>query len=128
MGDVTIAQDLLDGVADALADLGDTRTFRIITAGAIDPNDPGAEPSETTENVSVEAILFNFDERYMPGANVLEGGLLALLSIKDFTAAQVGALEPGNFLIDGTTVYTIVRDQPIEAAGIVVTAILQLRG
>ena len=128
MGDLSIAQDLLDGVVDAMADLGTTRTFRIITVEAIDPDNPGAAPVETPENVSVEALLFDFDKKYMPEANVTEGGLMALLSIEPFSDAQVSAIVPGNFLVDGSKVYDIVRTNPIEVAGVTVTVIVQLKG
>ncbi len=126
MGDVTIAQDLLEGVEDAMADLGATRTFRIVTYSAPNPSDPGAAPTETPEDVTVEAILFDFDIKYMPKSSVEEGSTLALLSIIDFTDDQVNSLVPGNFLIDGTTTFTIAKARKIEAAGIQVTVILQL--
>lgn len=128
MGDVSIAEDLLDGVVDAMANLGSTRTFRIITAGALDPNNPGAEDADTVENVSVEALLFDFDKKYMPEANVTEGGTMALLSIKPLTDVQVAAIVPGNFLVDGSKAYDIVKSNPIEAAGVIVTVIIQLKG
>lgn len=128
MGDLSIAQDLLEGVAEALAEVGDTRTFRIITVAPIDSNDPGAAPVETPENVSVEALLFNFDKRYMPEANITEGGVMALLSIEPFSDAQVEAITPGNFLVDGSKIYDIVKTNPIEAAGVIVTVIVQLKG
>lgn len=127
MGDVTIAQDLLEGVQDALADLGSTRVFRIITYSTPNPSSPGAAPSETLENVNVEAVLFDFDTKYMPGSTALEGKTLAILSIIDFTTAQLAALKPGNYLIDGTTKFSITKVREIEAAGILVTVILQLK-
>jgi hypothetical protein len=128
MGDLSIAQDLLDGVVDALADLGDTRTLRIITVDPVDPLDPGAAPVETVEDVSVEALLFDFDKKYMPEANVIEGGTMALLSVDPLTDAQVEAIVPGNFLMDGSKAYDIVKTNPIEAAGVIVTVIVQLKG
>lgn len=128
MGDISIAQDLLDGVVDAMADLGATRTLRIITVDPIDPLDPGAAPVETVENVNVESLLFNFDKRYMPEANVTEGETMALLSVEPLTDAQVEAIVPGNFLVDGSKMYDIVKANPIEAAGVIVTVIVQLKG
>lgn len=130
MGDITIAQDILDGVADALGDLGDTRTFRIITTPDYNLNNPGETPTETDEDVSVEALLFGFNIEYMPEANIIEGELMSILSIKDFTDAQVASIKPGNRLLDSddTTIYEIVKANPIEVAGIVVTVIVQLKG
>lgn len=130
MGDPTIAQDIIDGVAYALDEVGDTRTFRIVTVPSIDINNPGATPVETLEDVSVEAILFSFFQEYMPDANILDGNLMAILSIKDLTDPQVDAIEPGNRLIDNdsTTIYEIVKSNPIEVSGIKVTVILQLKG
>lgn len=128
MGDVSIAQDLLDGVVDAMADLGTTRTLRLITDDPVDPLDPGASPVETLENLSVEALLFGFDKKYMPEANITEGEVMALLSINPLDDAQVAAIVPGNVLIDGSKNYEIVKAQPIEAAGVIVTVIVQLKG
>ena len=130
MGDITIAQDILDGVADALGDLGDTRTFRIITTPTVDKNNPGETPIETKVDIPVEAVLFDFDEKYMPNANILEGESMAILSIDPFSDVQVDAIVPGNRLIDNdsTTIYEIIKANPIEAAGIKVTVIIQLKG
>lgn len=128
MGDVSIAQDLLDGVVDALDAVGSTRILRIITVDPIDPNNPGAAPVETPENVNVESLLFDFDKRYMPEANVTEGGLMGILSIEPLTDAQIEAIVPGNFIVDGSTEYDIVKTNPIEAAGVIVTVIVQLKG
>lgn len=128
MGDITIAQDLLDGVVDAMADLGDTRTLRLITVDPVDPLDPGAAPVEILDDVSVEALLFGFDKRYMPEANVTEGDVMSLLSIEPLTDAQVAQIIPGNLLIDGSKTYEIVKAVPIEAAGVIVTVIVQLKG
>ncbi len=128
MGDVSIAQDLLDGVVDAMADLGTTRTLRLITVDPVNPLDPGASPVETNEDVSIEALLFGFDKRYMPEANITEGEVMSILSIDPLTDAQVAAITPGNILIDGSRNYEIVKAQPIEAAGIIVTVIVQLKG
>ncbi len=128
MGDVSIAQDLLDGVVDAMAEVGSTRTLRLISVDPINPLDPGAAPIETNDDVSIEALLFDFDKRYMSEANITEGGVMALLSVEPLTDAQVVAIVPGNVLIDGSRNYKIVRANPIEAAGITVTVIVQLKG
>ena len=128
MGDLSIAQDLLEGVAEAMEAVGDTRTLRIITVEPINVDDPGAAPVETEVDLEIEALLFDFDKKYMPGANVLEGGLMAILSITTLTDEQVAAIVPGNFIIDGSKEYDIVKAVPIEASGVVVTIIVQLKG
>lgn len=128
MGDTTIAQDILEGVADALGSLGDTRSFRVITIPSVDVNNPGATPVETESDTEVEALLFDFDQEYMAGANILEGGLMSIISIEGVADATIAEMEPGNRLVDGSTIYEIVRVQKIEVAGIIVAVIVQLKG
>lgn len=128
MPDESIAADLIEAVADVLGDLGGVRTFRIVTRSAIDINNPGSAPTVTNEELTIDAVLFDFDEKYMSKANVVEGDTMAIISIETFTDLQKSKVEPGNFLIDGTKIYSIVLAQPIEAAGIDVTYILQLKG
>ena len=127
MGDLTIAQDLLGGVEAALAEVGATRVFKYVVYSAVNPLAPGAAPTETPVNVNVETLLFDFDIKYMPDSSVEEGNTLALFSIIDFTAAQKAALIPGNFLVDGSVTYTISKVRKIEASGVLVTVILQLK-
>jgi hypothetical protein len=130
MGDTTIADDLLAGVADALGDLGATRTLRIITTSALDIDSPGEAPTETEEDVSLDSLLFTFDSKYMPEASIIHGGVMAIVSIQDLTDEQIAGIEPGNLLVDtdGTKTFEIVRVEKIEAAGVPVTFILQLKG
>jgi hypothetical protein len=128
MGDMTIAQDLLDGVADALADLGSTRQVRIITRGALTPGDPGAGGAQTVVDVNVEAVVAGYDEKYVDGTTIQVGDRLAILSIGPLSTAQVAALKPGARLIDGIQVYSVVAANIPEAAGTPVVAVLQLRG
>ncbi len=128
MPDPSIAADLIDAVYDVLNDLGGVRTFRIVTRSAIDLNNPGAQPTLTNEDIITDAVIYNFDEKYMPKANVTKGDMMAIISIKGWTDLQKSKVEPGNFLVDGTKVYSIVLVNPIEAAGINVTYILQLKG
>ena len=128
MPDESIAADLIDAVSDVLGDLGGVRTFRIVTRSALDIDNPGAAPTVTNEDLTIDAVLFDFDEKYMSKANVVEGDMMAIISIENFTDLQKSKVEPGNFLIDGTKIYSIVLVKPIEAAGIDVTYILQLKG
>jgi len=131
MGDTTIAQDILDGVADALGDLGAVRKLRIITTPSVDNDNPGATPVETLENVDVDTFLFSFDQEYMPEANVLQGELMGIPSLKDLTTAQITAIKPGNRFVDSVNsnkTYEIVATQPTEVAGVIVTVVVQLKG
>jgi hypothetical protein len=130
MGDTSIADDIMEGVADALGDLGTTRTFQIITVPTTDANNPGAKPVESVEDVSVDALLFSFNEEYMSNVSIVDGNLMSILSIQDFTDAQVAAIKPGNSLLDtdDTTVYEIIKSESIEVAGKIVTVIVQLKG
>jgi len=128
MGDLTIAQDLLDGVADALADLGATRKVRVITAGALTPGDPGAGGAQSTADFNVEAVIVDYEERYADGTVVRAGDRQAILSIGPLSATQVAALAPGARLVDGSKTYSVVSANLPEAAGVPVVAILQVRG
>lgn len=128
MGDLLIAQDLLDGVTDALGDLGATRQVRIITRGALTPGNPGAGGSQSVEDVDVEALIYGYDEKYIDGTAIQTGDRQCLLSIGPLTTAQIEAIRPGSRIVDGSNVYSIVNANMIEAAGVPVTAIVQLRG
>jgi hypothetical protein len=128
MGDISIANDLLSGVTDALADLGSTRTVRITTFGALTLGAPGAGGTPTDEDISVEALLYDFEDKYINNTSILKGDRKAILSIEPLSVAQVNAIKQGVKLIDGTDVYTVVKASPIEVAGTSVTIILHIRG
>lgn len=127
MGDTSIAQDILDGVADALGDAGDTRTLRIVNYGSIDPNDPGAAPTVTNDDTPLAALLFDFDEKYMPGANIVDGDTMSIIDLSVLSEAQKTVLAPGTKLIDSNVNYDIIKINPIEFAGILCAVILQLK-
>lgn len=128
MGDVSIAQDLLDGVADALADVGDTRTMRIITEGSLNLSDPGAGKPRTPEDFLVEALLYDYEDDYIDGTTILAGDRQALLSVEPLTSGQISGIKQGAKLIDGSEIYSVISTNKIETAGIIVTIILQIRG
>jgi hypothetical protein len=128
MGDISIAQDLLSGVTDALADVGATRTVRITTFGALTPGDPGAGGTPTDEDVSVEALLYDYEDKYINNTSILKGDRKAILSIEPLSGAQIAAIKQGVKVIDGTDIYTVVTASPIEVAGTLVTIILHIRG
>lgn len=128
MGDPSIAADILAGVTDALADLGDTRTVRIFTEGALTPGDPGAGKPRTPENIPVEALLYDFEDYFSDGTTVKRGDRKAILSLEPLSVAQIESIQQGSFLIDGSDTYTIISTGEVEVAGLTVTMILHIRG
>jgi hypothetical protein len=127
MGDTSIAQDIISGVADALGDVGDTRTLRIVTPGTIDPSNPGAGATPTNADVPVEAIIVDYEERYIDGTLVLAGDKQAVIDLSALSSAQIAGIKPGNFLIDGSVIYKILRPKKYEVAGIPVAVVVQMR-
>jgi hypothetical protein len=128
VGDVTIAADIIAGVVDIMSEVGSTHTFRFITYGDPSPTDPGAPPTEVIDDTDIEAYTFEFNELYMPDANVIEGELMGILSIDPLTQIQIDEIKPGAYLIDGTDNYSIVKSNIIQVAGVPSTAIVQLKG
>lgn len=128
MGDVTLAADIIEGVVDIMAEVGSTHTFRIITYGDPNPSDPGAPPTEIIDDTDVEAYTFDFVEEYMPDANVIDGGLMGIMSIDPLSSIQIDGIEPGSYLINGSKIYPVVKSNIIQVAGVPSTAIVQLKG
>lgn len=128
MGDVTVAQSVIEAVTSALAVVGDTRTLRIVSYGSVDPSDPGAGGGQTTQNFPVEGLLYEYEERLRNGTTVLDGDRRAILDLSTLTQIQIADIQPGQYVIDGSETYTIVNVDIVEVAGLVVTAIMQLRG
>jgi len=129
MGDATIAQDLLDGVADALDDLGDTRTVRVTSFGALVPGAPGDGGTPTDADFSAEVVIVDYDEKYVDGTVIRAGDRQAIVSIGPLSAAQVAALSvAGAKIVDGSAVYSVVSANVPEVAGVPVVAILHVRG
>ena len=128
MGDVTLAQSVIEAVTSALAVVGDTRTLRVVAYGSVDPSDPGAGGSQTIQNFQVEALLYEYDERLRNGTTVLDGDRRAIIDLAPLTQLQIADIQPGQYVIDGSETYTIVNVDLVEVAGLVVTAVLQLRG
>jgi hypothetical protein len=131
MGDITLAEDVKEGVADIMSEVGSTHTFRIIEYSAPSPTNPGAAPTQTIDDTDIEAYTFDFIQEYMPTANVLEGELMGILSIAPLTEEQISKIKPGTELIElpapYTETYKIVKSDLIRIAGIGATAIVQLK-
>lgn len=128
MGDANIAQDILEGVADALSDLGDSRTVRIFTEGALDLNDPGAGAPRTPEDLPVEALLYDFDDELIDNTAVLKGDRNAIIDLNSLTTGQIDSIGQGSLVVDGSDNYTVVQAHRIEVAGIISALILHIRG
>lgn len=128
MGNSDLTTDLIQGVADNMAEVGSTRILRLLTESAIDVNDPGAAPTITLEDIPIECFLFDFIQEYMPNASVINGGTMALLDMTGLTEAQYDQIEPGNEIVDGSKVYNIILTTKIEADGVPTMFIVQLKG
>lgn len=122
MGDTARANRMLASIKKFMADFGDTRTFRLIT----DDEDPLAS-SQTTEDVSVELVLFEFDIKYMPDSTVINGETMAVLDISSMTDAQKAKIDEGCKIVDGSEIYEVTKLKPVEFAGVIITYFLQLK-
>ena len=127
MGDVTIANATIEAVEIALLTVGEPVQMQFVSLSDIDENDPGAEPTETVVSINVEGFVFNFDETYMPGTNVIEGDSMGLISLADLTDQQVADIGISDRIVVGTAIYEIVKSRPIDIAGKPVTYIFQLK-
>lgn len=128
MGDLTIAQDLIDGVQDVMSVVGDTRTLRMLVDSPRDPLNPGAAPTRTPTDFNLEAFLFDFDESYFQGANSVDGDMMAIIDINTLSGAERESVDVGNQIIDGSNTYEVTAVNKIEFAGVAVTYVLQLKG
>ena len=127
MSDATTAQDFLDAVTDALVDLGTTRKVRAVAYAALDTSNPGAGRTQTPTDHNVEAIIHDYQDKYVDGSTIQEGDKKAILSIDPLDSAVVELIKPNAKLVDGSTVYTIVHVQSVEVAGEKIVTFLQLR-
>lgn len=124
MGDVSIAQDFLDGVEDLVATLGQTVTLvREVTGDYVDQTKPTKGRVITKETASVEAVLVDYKEEDIDGTVILRGDRLVVVDLKNTT------IQPDLFsgvIIDGVEWQTVNIERPY-VAGIPVTAFLQVR-
>jgi len=87
VSDLTISADIISGIKDAMSDLGSVLRLRIATYGNMDLDNPGADLSQSYTDVDFEGLVFDFDEKYLPGTTVVEGDKMVLVLI--FTEDQV---------------------------------------
>lgn len=128
MGDPTNAQDFLDAIEDVMADLGATRKVRVVAYGSLDENNPGAGASKTLTDYDVEALIYAFDESYVDGTTVQHGDQGAIIDIDSLSSSVISLIKSNAKLVDGSTIYTIVNVDSIEAAGEKIAILLHLRG
>jgi hypothetical protein len=129
MGNADLAQDFLIGMADLIeVEMGKLVTLRAVTYGDIDTDNPGAARTETIVDAPVNCFFFDFDEMYMPGSSVVEGGTIAVISLNGLTETTVNNIKVGNYIIENTDVYSITNTRVIEVAGTDILRIIQLKG
>ena len=121
MGDTTIAQDILEGVKELLAELGSTRILRVITK----TEDPENSTNVLSVNTDVdnETYFYDYESKYINGTTVKEGDKQALIDLLTF------GQDPKSIdcIIDGTEVWKVIKTFPTEIAGIGAVVVLQIR-
>lgn len=128
MSDVTLATDIILGIEEAMRDAGWLLKLRSIEYGQVDPNNPGAPTSETTVDTDFNGLVFDFDEKYLPGTTVVEGDKMVLVSVEGMAVDKVKSVKAGNYIIDGSEIYSIIKTAPIRVAGSTVVVIAQVKG
>lgn len=128
MGDASISADIITGIGDAMADIGWALKVRSIEYPPVDPDHPGATPIETLVDTDFEGLIFDFDEKYMPGTTVIEGDMIVLVSVEGMTVDKIASIKAGNYIIDGSEIYSIIKTAPIRVAGATVVVIAQVKG
>jgi len=124
MGDVTIANDILDALSEAFQlDVGKALTLREVSLGSLNPINPGAGRTPTNIDHSAYGIISSYDSKRIDGTLVLKGDMEGILSLKELSVVP----EVGMRVIDGAVDYEIIRAEIPEVAGVGVVAILQLR-
>jgi molybdopterin-binding protein len=127
MAEANTAQDFLDAIVEVLADLGSTRKVRVVAYGSIDANDPGAGRAQTPTDHSVEAIIYAYDDQFIDGSTIQEGDLAAIIDIDSLETSVISLIKSNAKLVDGSTIYAIIRATSVEVAGEKVAMMLQLR-
>jgi hypothetical protein len=127
MSESTTAQDFLDAIVDMLSELGISRKVRLVTYGSLDANNPGAGRTQTPTDYTVPAILYDYADYQIDGTTIQDGDRLAIVDIGSLSASVIDEILPNTKLVDGTTIYTIVRVTSAEVVGKKIVVILQIR-
>jgi len=128
MGDITITQDIIEGIVDIMVEVGWTIILRSNVYGAVDIENPGAAPSETIVNTPFEGFIFDIEDKYFNGTSILKGDRNLIVSIDGFTPEQIAAIAPGNYIVDSSDIYSIISAELINVSGLTATVIAQIRG
>lgn len=127
MGDIYVAQELLDTVQEVIADHGWEMTLRRKTYSAIDENDPGAAPTESIFDTLFDGFSYEIESKYVNGTSVLEGDKVLLMDLTDLTTEEIDGISPGNFILDGSESYNIIKSRVYKSNGTPLTVMAQLR-
>lgn len=128
MSDNTLATDIILGIEEAMRDAGWGLVLRSVEYAQVDPDNPGAATSETTVDTDFDGLVFDFDEKYLPGTTVVEGDKMVLVSVEGMTVDKIASIKAGNYIIDGSEIYSIIKTAPIRVAVATVVVIAQVKG
>lgn len=94
MSDLTLASDIILGIEEAMRDAGWSMLLRSIQRGSIDQNNPGAAPTDISVDTAFDGLVFDFDEKYMPGSTVLDGNMMVLVSVDGMSESLIQTIAP----------------------------------
>ena len=124
MADLTIAQDILDGVDEIMDTIGKSVTLETATFGDwIDSTNKTKGKKKVTDTHSTKGYLYNFSDYLIDGTEIKRGDKQAIVSVKDLTIIS----DEIELLIDGSEQWKVLQAKPIEVSGTITTIILHLR-
>lgn len=128
MSDLTLASDIIMGIEEAMRDAGWVMQIRSTQYGSIDPAHPGAAVTETVIDTNFDGLVFDFDEKYLPGSTIEDGDKMVLVSVDGMIDSIIQSIAPGNYIIDESEIYSIIKTAPIKVAGSTVVVLAQVKG
>lgn len=124
MADLTIAQDILDGVDEIMDTIGKSVTLKTATFGDwIDSTNKTKGKKKVTGTHSTKGFLYNFSDYLIDGTEIKRGDKQAIVSVKDLTIVS----DEIELLIDGSEQWKVLQAKPIEVSGTITAIILHLR-
>lgn len=140
---MTIATDILDGVADAVAELGKSATLRHITYGDwIDSTKPSKGKVTTVNDYTVQIIISDYDAEAVDGSIIQRGDKQVILSLGDIMTDPPDPVPPAepdapvsativpsvnDLIIDGSVTWNVINVSTQEVNGTPVVSVLQVR-
>ena len=118
-----LSSQLEQSVADLVDELGKALTLRKVTEGTYDP-ETGEMSAASTSDTSVVGVLYDYADEDIDGTRIQMGDRRCLIKAKSLSVAP----ESGDRIVDGSTVYTVVRIKKHEAGGVVSGYNMQVRG